>query len=148
MQFNTQSSGSAMVPSVCVFVASLLQTLTSDFTCHPDLGFVDYWLGKMATGLVEWQQSQEHDPSAWPSKSRSMIPLHGPLEQPLCTISPSLRHPQHPYHRAHLLQMQECIAPVMLHAQQGAGAAVVHPHLQAHIHHTGRQQSDRLILCV
>lgn len=45
----------------------------SDVTCHPDLGFVDYWSGKLAAGLVQWQGSQEHDPTAWPSKAGSMI---------------------------------------------------------------------------
>lgn len=137
-----------MVPSACVFAASLLQSHTSGATCRPDLGFVDYWSGKMATGLVEWQQSQKYDPTAWPSKARSIYPLHGPLEQPLCTISPSLRHPQHTYHRAHLLWIQACIRPVMLYAQQGAGAAVACPHLQAHSHRTSRHQSDKCILCV
>lgn len=62
---------------------------------EPHMSHVTLIWDFLTTGWAKWLLGWQNG-----SKARSVIPLPGSLEQPLCTMSPSLWHPQHTHHRA------------------------------------------------
>lgn len=57
---------------------------------EPHMSHVTLIWDFLTTGWAKWLLGWQNG-----SKARSVIPLPGSLEQPLCTMSPSLWHPQH-----------------------------------------------------